>query len=103
MIDTGASITCLDTQVSRSLNAPPSRPRLLQGVSASSIHAMEGGTPVPTRGIVVTINGLDVGVEAAELPLAAWHAPFHVLIGRDILCRLRFQWDGPARTLTLRN
>ena len=101
ILDTGAEATCLDASIIRTLSLPvdfptlanmPSGPGLIFAsqyrASVTIQHPSDPGISFTTADLVI-----------CELPLGA--LGYNAVIGRDILDRLRFTYDGPARSFTL--
>jgi predicted aspartyl protease len=103
LIDTGASITCIDPSVLRSLSLSPTG-------SATVNTPSTGNTPVSADqyDVSITIHGSTnsqiplvfntIPVIQAELLLVQG---FHALIGRDILEHCFFSYNGSAGFFTL--
>lgn len=94
LLDTGASLSCIDVEMADALGLPVVDRRLL-----TSVTGVTEGNPVylarmhiPTLDRVV--HGTFAGVSLGSLNLA-------VLLGRDFLARYRMVYDGPSGSVTL--
>ncbi len=99
LIDTGASISALDSNVIRSLGLSP------RGLA--SIHTPSTGPGYVTR---MTYDALFIVGENTDDPLSRTiqvvecelaSQGFYALIGRDFLESCQFVYDGPARSFTI--
>lgn len=102
LVDSGAEVTCLDSQVIRSLGLAWSGPTpvnvpAISGLMIASLYragvTILHATGQPALSFVVA----DLAV--CELALGA--LGYEALLGRDVLDQLRFIYDGLARTFTL--
>lgn len=99
LLDTGAHSTCLDRQIIARLGLAQS------GVTA--VHTPSTGSNYETRGTYDTTlalgdpqaQGLLVTLPVVESDFAS--EGFFALIGRDILRRCVFTYDGPADAFSL--
>jgi hypothetical protein len=102
LIDTGAEATCLDPAIIRMLGLPfcmtvfSNMPATV-GLGLSSIYA--GSIAILHPSGNARQNLVVPEVEICELPLRTLN--LDAVIGRDILNRLRFIYDGPAATFLL--
>ena len=95
MIDTGATHTCIDETAARRAGLP------IKG-SASMHSASHAGTKVPIFAGQIEAQGLRINVESA-LGANLTHFPggqLVALIGRDVLKKMVFTYDGPKGTIT---
>jgi hypothetical protein len=97
LLDTGAEVTCIDKELSNALALP------LEGFTAANLPAM-GGLSISTMlSASMTLihptgqrrNNLAIR-SIGVLELSLGNLPFQALIGRDILARCRFTFDGPG-------
>lgn len=114
LIDTGAQHTCIDEGVAHRLGLNPIGQRPTAGVSGTQLNDVYYATLiVPTGkrgprieemgmdGQVTSVPGLyetssDVGMIQDGAPIG-----FTGLLGRDLLKRMRFVYDGPAGTIRI--
>jgi hypothetical protein len=98
LIDTGATITAIDSSIIAALNLSPTGTARMQTPSTGGI-----AIPVATFEIELTIPGNSptriptitvIGGDFLSLG-------YHGLLGRDILARGRMEYDGPKDLLTL--
>ncbi len=97
LLDTGAEVTCLDTSRVRILKVP------VRGPTLANIPAAGGLTLRPQHDTALTIvhpsgnagdHLLISDLLIMEVPLAA--LGFQALLGRDVLARCRFIFNGPV-------
>lgn len=104
LIDTGASRTCIDPQVSRALH--------LTAFSAARLSTPSFGGPAvagfPLYKVNLTVlhpsGNTQLHLARSAFPVAGIHLAHvgtEVVIGRDLLARCRFVYDGLARTFEL--
>jgi hypothetical protein len=102
LIDTGAEATCLDPAIIQMLGLPfestvfSNMPATV-GLGLSSIYAGSITVLHPSGNARQNLVVPEVGI--CELPLRTLN--LDAVIGRDILNRLRFVYDGPAGTFVL--
>jgi len=95
LIDTGASVTCVDNEAAKNLQLP-----VIDVIKmASASHASH---PTSVYPIKITIAGLPIGINApraagAELKVQGLIA----LIGRDILANCTMHYNGVVGEITL--
>jgi hypothetical protein len=103
LLDTGAECSCVDPQAVATLALP------LKSFGLANIPALGGLAPITQNDASLTIvhpsgdSRLNLVIDAlplAEVPLAA--LGYEVLIGRDVLARCRFMYDGPGGRFLLR-
>ncbi len=92
LIDTGAGFTAVDESICRKLGLP-------QTGTAQMAHA--GGVEQrPCFPVQITFPGAPLPplqiVRAASVNLVAGKQPIIALLGREVLSRLRFVYNGPA-------
>ena len=94
LLDTGASLSCIDSKLAGDLNLPVVDRRPLTGVTgvadASPIYLAR--MHIPTLGRIV--HGTFAGVSLEGLNLG-------ILLGRDFLAQYRMVYDGPIGSVTL--
>jgi hypothetical protein len=97
LLDTGAECSCVDPQAVATLALP------LANIGLANIPAVGGLTPTAEYEASLTIvhpatdprlNLVIGGILLAEVPLAP--LGYEVLIGRDVLERCRFLYNGPG-------
>jgi hypothetical protein len=102
LIDTGADMTCVDRNVLQGL------PLAWGGMALANVPTHGGITIAAQHEVTLTIvhpsgNPSDDLIEpnlyVLELPLAS--LGFQALIGRDVLARCCFRYDGPASQFDL--
>ncbi|MEK9139115.1 MAG: retroviral-like aspartic protease family protein [Bacteroidota bacterium] len=94
MIDTGATVTCIDTEVARVLSLPQSGK-----VESCGIGGKASGFTVACT---VDIKGLKVGITRAHChDLAQYSKGLVALIGRDVLSNMILHYNGPSGTISL--
>lgn len=95
LIDTGASVTCIDEDAARQLGLPA-----VDVVSvASASHATTQQNVYPVQIEVVGMSFTITAPRAIGAPLAA--QGLLALIGRDVLQACTLFYNGPAGTITL--
>lgn len=98
-LDTGASVTMLDEDIVRAMRLEPSR--------SASLSVL--GRPEVSHHLMYDV---ELAIVAPDAPLH-WHAllilggPVYqtgavAALGRDLLDRIHFEWDGPGGRATLR-
>jgi hypothetical protein len=102
LLDTGAECTCIDPQALTPLTLP------LKGVGLANVPAAGGlvGTSQHDASLTVVHPS---GTAALNLVLPEWpvcllslgHLGYQALIGRDVLNRFLFVYDGAGQTYTL--
>jgi len=104
LIDCGAEITCVDARLIESMNILPS------GFSFANVPAVQEGTTLESlHDLSLTILHPSQD-QASNLVLRNWRVmelslgfvDYQVLIGRDILARSRFVYDGINQRFSLR-
>jgi hypothetical protein len=101
LFDTGASVTCISSEVARDLKLPPMGKQTMVGVggaAATNLYQFNcgfpmGQTPQATGMVTGTFAFFPLqGLEFVKTPGTA----FDVLLGRDILCKghLSLSYDG---------
>lgn len=102
IIDTGDEVSALDTQVVRSLNLP------IGGFTATNMPALGGMNITMDHDVNLTIlapNGSGQGnlliPDLLILDLDLGAVGYQALLGRDVLVRCRFLYDGQAGQFTL--
>lgn len=99
LIDSGATSTCIDLRVIRSLGISPTDVTFINTPSTStSPHAcncFDVSIEIPCGKVTGRIKNLRV------LEVDLDHSPFDGLIGQDILSKSLFVYDGRGGTLTL--
>jgi len=102
LLDTGAECSCVDPQALATLTLP------LANIGIVNIPALGGLTPVAQHETCLTVlhpsgdarrNLVVDGLLVAETFLAT--LGYQVLIGRDVLSRCRFVYDGPGNWFRL--
>jgi hypothetical protein len=97
LLDTGAECSCADPRALAALALP------LASIDFANIPALGGAALAPQYIVSMTVvhpsgdPGLNLVIGAllmAEVPLAA--LGYDVLVGRDVLARCRFLYDGPG-------
>jgi len=103
LLDTGAECSCLDPAALRTLVLP------LTSIGWANISAVGGLAVTPGYDASLTIvhssgdSRLDLVIGALSLvDVALASLGYEVLIGRDILGRCRFVYDGPGGRFRLR-
>ena len=95
LIDTGASNTCVDDQLAQDLRLP-----VIDVVTVSS--ASHESTQQNVYPVQIAIPGLRLNLQAPKAIGAALAAQgLAVLIGRDVLQRCIFIYNGPAGSITI--
>ena len=95
IIDTGASVTCIDEELATKMGLPVIDQ--LAMASASHDKTMQNVYPV-----TLELQGLPMGVDAPRAVGAALKAQGIVaLIGRDVLQHCTLYYNGPAGQITL--
>ncbi len=95
MIDTGASVTCVDEGVAQQLGLPAID--VVQMVSASHASTQQNVYPIRLEvvGVPIVINvARAIGAQLAAQGI-------QVLIGRDIMANLTLFYNGPAVQITV--
>ena len=91
LIDTGARMSCIDSDLAERLNLPIIGPPI-DGVAASG--------PFKSDPVLGLIHLPDLETMAygrfLTLPVTEHDQPYHALIGRDFLRRAKFTYDGIA-------
>lgn len=90
MIDTGTGRSLIDDGIAAAL--------ALDRVHSVVVQTALGSTTAPCYAVEFSFVASD-GVRHASLPLVVAHVENlreQMLIGRDVLNRLRFEWDGPS-------
>jgi hypothetical protein len=99
LIDTGAEITCVDSAVAAAIGLR----HTAVAFAFANIPATGGQAPAPRYDVGLTVlhpsgaaqlHLVEKQLLVLEVPLAA--LGYEVLIGRDVLARCRFLYDGPA-------
>jgi hypothetical protein len=99
LIDTGASISALDLEIVRSLG--------LEQRGETSIHTPSTGTDhekKPTFDAMIIVGettGFPLHVTVPVIGCELATQGFSALIGRNVLRRCRFTYDGPSDSFTL--
>jgi hypothetical protein len=103
LIDSGAECSCVDPQAVATLALP------FSNVGMANIPALGGLAPITQSEACLTVvhpsgdsrlNLVVDGLLVAEVPLGA--LGYEVLIGRDVLAKCRFVYDGPGGRFRLR-
>jgi predicted aspartyl protease len=95
LIDTGASVTCIDEQAAKDLNLPAID--VVPMASASHHQTQQNVYPVQ-----ILIPGLRFNLQAPRAVGAALQAQgLLVLIGRDVLQMCTLFYNGPSGQITL--
>ena len=102
LLDTGAEMTCVDASLIQQLGLPlggmaPANLPAHGGLTFAAMHDASLTILHPSRKTRNHLAVLDMSV--LELPLTP--LGYQVLIGRDILARCRFLFDGPKNTFSL--
>jgi hypothetical protein len=95
MIDSGASISCITIQAAQQLNLPQVSSTMLGGVGGS------GEAPI----YATSLNLVDYGVTVDPVQIAGVSNPLpgvDMLIGRDILRQLDFDYQGSQGAFTIK-
>ena len=95
LIDTGASDSCVDSDLARDLGLPIANRKDIAGLHASAmsnVHLAQVYVP----GLNLVIDGQFFGVR-----LASGGHQHLAIIGRDILRHLRMTYDGTTGSVTL--
>jgi predicted aspartyl protease len=92
LVDTGASVTCVHKDVIDRLG--------LQPTGAASVSTPSGTHSIAQYDVGMRLDGAD---DELTIPVLAISLPTDIgaLIGRDVLDRFRFIYDGPAGTWRL--
>jgi len=103
LLDTGAELTCVDASLIQQLNLPfagtaPVNLPAHGGLTFSALHDASVTILHPSGRPRNHLAVLDLSV--VELDLAA--LGYQALLGRDVLARCRFLYDGPKNTFQLR-
>ena len=95
LIDTGASVTCVDDETAQKLQLP-----IIDVVRmASASHASHQANVYPIK---LTITGLPIGINAPRAVGAALKTQGLIaLLGRDILMHCTMHYNGVAGEITL--
>jgi predicted aspartyl protease len=95
LIDTGASVTCVDDQAAKDLGLPVID--VVPMCSASHAQTLQNVYPIQ-----ITIPGLGFNLQAPRAVGAALDAQgLILLIGRDVLQMCTLFYNGPAGQVTL--
>ena len=88
LIDTGATDSCIDTELARRLGLPV--------VDTQTIGGVGGQLEVDVHWAQIYIPGLNIGINGrtAGVHLSAGQQPHSVLIGRDFLQHLNMVYQG---------
>jgi hypothetical protein len=102
LVDSGADVTCLDPSVIQALALPWDRPALANmpatvGLMPSSLY--RAGVNLVHSSGNTKLDFVAADLLICELPLGL--LGYDAVIGRDILDRLRFLYDGPGRSFSL--
>lgn len=95
LIDTGASVTCIDETAAAKLGLPP-----VDVVSIAS--ASSASSQCNTYPVRIDLQGLPIGIDATKAigaPLAA--QGLVALIGRDVLSHFTLFYNGTTGQITL--
>jgi hypothetical protein len=96
LLDTGASISTVTDEVAAAAGLQQTGTVQLGGVGGT------GTRPIYTALFRLTQYGIGLDViEVASVPIAFGGGEFQILIGRDVLRRLRFDYHGSAGTFAL--
>lgn len=96
LVDTGATMSCIDSGLAMQLNLPVVDRATIGGVSGSrEVNMHMAQIHVPS--LAFTIYGQFAGVD-----LIAGGQPHHVLIGRTFLQNFVMEYNGTTGTVTLR-
>lgn len=94
MIDTGATVTTIDTETARTLALKPSGQIKSFGIGGESVGF--------TVGCSVNIHGLNIDIPRAHChDLTKYSRGLIALIGRDVLLHMILHYDGPKGQLYL--
>lgn len=102
LIDTGASFTSVDPSILANLGLTPTgtmdivTPSTGQGVHPTDTYDVDFALGATPQEVVLAVSNLRIA--AAELFLMQG---IHVLIGRDVLSRCLFAYNGATQTFTL--
>lgn len=94
MIDTGASITAINVSAAQRIGLPVTGSARIGGVT--------GASDMPVYGALLRFP--DPKIDFDPIPIAGatmGGAPFEMLIGRNILCRMLLSYDGKKGQFTL--
>jgi predicted aspartyl protease len=95
LVDTGASISCIDIHLAKSLELP--EVDAITAVTADGpTHAVAYLAQVHSPSLKFTLHG-----RCAGLRIAALTHPHVMLIGRDFLSHFRLLYDGPSGNVEL--
>ncbi len=96
LIDTGARMSCIDSALAESLNLPIIGPPI-HGIAASGQFKAD-----PVLGLI-RLPEFEASVygQFLTLPLVEYEQRYQALIGRDILRRGKFTYDGIAGTWSI--
>lgn len=95
LVDTGAGVSCIDSDLARELELPiVDRGRIAGVLGADEVNFHLAQIYVP--GLDGTVNGIFAGVH-----LAAGGQPHAVLLGRDFLNFFTMRYDGRTGSVTL--
>ena len=95
LIDTGASHSCVDSDLARDLSLPVANRKEiagLHGAATSNVHLAQIYIP----GLTLVVDGQFFGAR-----LAAGRHPHLAIIGRDILRRLKMTYDGTTGAVVI--
>ncbi len=96
LLDTGASVSCIDPSVVTALSIPPHGTCLLNtpttGDTPQTVNLYDIGIGIPGSTAPPLVFET---VEVAESDLFRRQG-FHMLLGRDILARCVFHYNGPG-------
>ena len=101
LIDTGASFTCLDAAIFARLNLQPTGTIAVLTPSTGAIPQLLNQYDIDLR---FAHSPIQAGSTIENLPVVEAHLSaqgIEALIGRDILSRCLFVYDGVARTFSL--
>jgi hypothetical protein len=94
MIDSGASISCINTTAAQQLG--------LQQVSSTQLGGVGGTSEAPIYAAALNLTQFGVTVDPVQIAGVGNPLPgVDMLIGRDILEQLTFTYDGPDGTFNL--
>ena len=95
LIDTGASVSCIDDDLARKLELPAVAVRTIAGVTGAATY-FEYSAQIFVPELSKLVYGEVVGVNLAEIDRA-----YRVLLGRDFLQYCRMVYDGIAGEVSL--
>ena len=86
MVDTGASVTCVDEAIVKRLGLPP--------IGSTTVSTPSGNNEVLQYVVDIRLDGSQSRHETVVLALPLSTIGVGALIGRDLLSKLRFEYDG---------